>query len=45
MVVKGEPNIDKIAELIKRILQNRDYNSSVTVTVKEKEQGYKPLKN
>lgn len=38
MVVKGELEVEKIAELIKRIVQNRDHNSNVTVTVKDRKQ-------
>ena len=38
MVVHGEVDINKIADLIQRILQQRDYNSKVTVIVKDKKE-------
>lgn len=38
MIVHGELDINKIADLIQKILQQRDYNSTVIVTVKEKEE-------
>lgn len=38
MIVHGELDINKIADLIQRILQQRDYNSTVIVTVKDKKE-------